>query len=134
MGILSVLLPEVATFLDDDAGDGPASRIWRLLSEVDRRTIARGAPIDDIVIWTLLMLEPMKEACEGERDRVSAAFAFLDPVIDRLAVPRRVADAVRRIVAILPRFVAGRTGKFARTGLFELASQIHDIERAALGR
>src|SRR6266545_3910163 len=131
LGILSVLLPELASFLDDDEGDGPTSRVWKLLGEVDRRTTARNAPLDDIVLWTLLMLEPMKEACEGERDRVSAAFAFLDPVIERLAVPRRVADAVRRIVAILPRLAAGRSGRFARTGLFELANQIHEIERAA---
>jgi poly(A) polymerase len=134
LGILSVLLPELASFLDDDEGDGPGSRVWKLLSEVDRRTVARGAPLDDIVLYTLLMLEPMKEACEGERDRVSAAYAFLDPVIERLAVPRRVADAMRRIVAILPRFTTGRTGRFARTGLYELATQIHDIERASKSR
>jgi poly(A) polymerase len=134
LGILSVLLPELASFLDDDEGEGPGSRVWKLLAEVDRRTVARGAPLDDIVLYTLLMLEPMKEACEGERDRVSAAYAFLDPVIERLAVPRRVADAMRRIVAILPRFTTGRTGRFARTGLYELATQIHDIERAARAR
>jgi poly(A) polymerase len=134
LGVLSVLLPELASFIDDDEGTGPASRVWKLLSEVDRRTVERGVPFDDIVLWTLLLLEPMKEACEGERDRVSAAFNFLDPVIERLAVPRRIADAMRRIVAILPRFSSGRTGRFARTGLFELASQIHDIERAARAR
>src|SRR4051812_8505644 len=131
LGILSVLLPELASFLDDDQGDGPVSRVWKLLSEVDRCTVANGAPLDDIVLWTLLLLEPMKEACEGERDRVSAAFAFLDPVIARLAVPRRVADAMRRIVAVLPRFAAGKTGKFARNALFDLATQIHEIELAA---
>ncbi len=131
LGILSVLLPELASFLDDDEGDGATSRVWKLLGEVDRLTTARSAPLDDIVLWTLLMLQPMKEACEGERDRVSAAFAFLDPVIERLAVPRRVADAMRRIVAILPRLATGRSGRFARTGLFELANQIHQIERAA---
>jgi len=134
LGILSVLLPELASFIDDDQGEGPSSRVWKLLSEVDRRTVARAAPLDDIVLWTLLMLEPMKEACEGERDRVSAAFAFLDPVIERLAVPRRVADAMRRIVAILPRFASGRTGRLARAGLYELVSQIHDIERASQTR
>jgi poly(A) polymerase len=134
LGILSVLLPELASFLDDDEGEGAGSRVWKLLTEVDRRTAARGAPLDDIVLYTLLMLEPMKEACEGERDRVSAAYAFLDPVIERLAVPRRVADAMRRIVAILPRFTTGRTGRFARTGLYELASQIHDVERSARAR
>ncbi len=133
LGVLSVLLPELASFLDDDE-TGAATRVWKLLSEADRRTVAKAAPLDDIVLWTLLMLEPMKEACEGERDRVSAAFAFLDPVIERLAVPRRIADAMRRIVAMLPRFAAGRTGRLARTGLYELASEIHDIERSSGAR
>jgi poly(A) polymerase len=134
LGILSVLLPELATFLDDDEGNGAGSRVWKLLAEVDRLTLARAAPLDDIVLWTLLMLEPLKEACEGERDRISAAFAFLDPVIERLAVPRRVADAVRRIVAVLPRLSSGRAGRFTRTGLHDLANEILTIERSAAAR
>jgi len=133
LGILSVLLPELATFLDDDAGDGTGTRVWKLLAEVDRRTLERGVPFDDIVLSTLLLLEPMKEACEGERDVVAAAYGFLDPVIARLAMSRRVADAVRRIVSILPRLGAGRAGRFARSGLSDLAMQIYDIERAARG-
>jgi poly(A) polymerase len=76
----------------------------------------------------------MKEACEGERDRISAAFAFLDPVIERLAVPRRIADAVRRIVAVLPRLTSGRASRFARTSLHDMAMEIVEIERAAAAR
>jgi poly(A) polymerase len=133
LGILSVLLPELATFLDDDPGDGAATRVWKLLAEVDRRTVERGVPFDDIVLSTLLLLEPMKEACEGERDRVAAAYAFLDPVMARLAMSRRVADAVRRIVSILPRLGGGKAGRFARSGLSDLAMQIYEIERAARG-
>ncbi|HMI89464.1 MAG TPA: polynucleotide adenylyltransferase PcnB [Polyangiaceae bacterium] len=133
LGILSVLLPELATFLDDDAGNGASTRVWKLLAEVDRRTLERGTPFDDIVLSTLLLLEPMREACEGERDRVAAAYGFLDPVIARLAMSRRVADAVRRIVSILPRLGANRAGRFARSGLADLATQIYEIERAARG-
>jgi poly(A) polymerase len=133
LGILSVLLPELATFLDDDAGDGAATRVWKLLAEVDRRTLERGTPFDDIVLSTLLLLEPMREACEGERDRIAAAYGFLDPVIARLAMSRRVADAIRRIVSILPRLGTGKAGRFARSGLSDLATQIYEIERAARG-
>jgi poly(A) polymerase len=75
----------------------------------------------------------MKEACEGERDRVAAAYGFLDPVIARLAMSRRVADAVRRIVSILPRLGSGRAGRFTRSSLSDLALQIYEIERAARG-
>src|SRR5882724_3733211 len=113
LGVLSVLLPELASYLDDEEGNAGGTRVWKLLSEADRRTVAKSAPLDDVVLWTTLLLEPMKEACEGERDRISAAFALLDPVIERLAVPRRVADAVRRIVAVLPRLASGRAGRFA---------------------
>jgi poly(A) polymerase len=130
-GILSILLPELASFLDDDEGHGSGSRVFRLLGEIDRRTRERSAPLDDIVLWTLLLLEPMKEACDGERDRISVAFAFLDPVIERLAVPRRIADAVRRIIAVLPRLSLGRAGRFARTGLFGLAREILEVEQGA---
>jgi poly(A) polymerase len=130
-GLLAVLLPELATFLDDDGS--AASRVFRLLGEIDRRTVERRAPLDDVVLFALLLLEPMKEACESDRDRISAAFAFLDPVIERLAVPRRIADAVRRIVAVLPRLTAGRAGRFARTTLYEPAAEIVEIDRIARG-
>jgi len=130
-GVLSILLPELATFLDDHSSSGGQNRIWRVLREIDRRTIEQTAPLDDTVLWTLLLLEPMKEACAGERDRTTAAFAFLDPVIERLAVPRRIADAIRRIVAVLPRLSAGRAGRFSRTVLYSTAAQILEIERAA---
>ena len=80
-------------------------------------TRARGRAPDDVVLWTVLLKEPLDEACAGERDRVRAAADFLDPVIERVAVPRRIADGVRRIVAILPRIASGRAGRFARTEL-----------------
>jgi poly(A) polymerase len=131
LGVLAVLLPELATYLDDDRGT--ASRVFRLLREIDRRTRERNVPLDDIVLWTLLLLEPMKEACEGERDRIGATFAFFDPVIERLNVPRRIADAVRRIVAVLPRLSAGRAGRFQRTTLYEQAAEIVEIDRIARG-
>ena len=102
--MLAVLLPELSTLLDDsDADDGATARVFRVLAAIDRHTQARGAPLDDVVLATLLLLEPMKEACAGARDRVSAAYQFLDPVIERLAMPRRMADAMRRIVAVLRR-------------------------------
>jgi hypothetical protein len=55
---------------------------------------------------------------------VDACHDFLEPVVERLAVPRRIADAVRRIVAILPRLAAGGASKFSRTPLYPLAKQL----------
>jgi poly(A) polymerase len=130
-GVLDVLLPELAAYLAD-AGDSDGL-VWRLLSEVDRRTDERGEPFDDIVLCTALLLEPMREACAGARDRVSAAHEFLEPVVDRLNVPRRIADAMRRIVALLPRLEAGRAGRFARTPLYGVAHQVVELSQAARG-
>ncbi len=128
-GVLDVLLPELAAYLTDrDAEDG---LVWRELGIIDQRTRERGEPLDDIVLWALLLLEPMREACAGVRDRVGAGFEFLEPVIDRLNVPRRIADAVRRIVAVLPRMEEGKAGRFSRTGLYALALEVLEVSQAA---
>lgn len=121
-GVLDVLLPELAAYLSDaQDGDGP---FWRLLTAIDDQTRERGAAFDDVVLCTALLIEPMREACGGTRDRIAAAFDFLEPVVDRLNVPRRIADAVRRIVAMMPRLESGRAGRFARTPLYDLAEQV----------
>jgi poly(A) polymerase len=132
-GVLDVLLPELAGLLyDEDDEDGPGRRVWRLLDHVDRRT-AEDGPLDDTVLWTLLLLEPMKEACEGARDRAAAVADFLEPLIERLAISRRYADGMRRIVAVLPRLTSGRAGRFARTEMFQLAVEVAAAELAARG-
>jgi poly(A) polymerase len=132
-GVLDVLLPELASLLyDDGEEEGPGRRVWRLLDYIDKRT-AEGGPLDDTVLWTLLLLEPMQEACDGVRDRAAAVADFLEPLIDRLAISRRYADGMRRIVAVLPRLTAGRAGRFARTEIFQLALEVAAADRVAHG-
>jgi poly(A) polymerase len=134
-GAMSVMLPELAAFLDDEeATDGGASRFFRLMDAIDSLTRSRGRAIDDIALWTLLLKEPLDEACAGEKDKIHAASEFLDPVIERVAVPRRIADGVRRIVAILPRLAAGKAGRFARTDLIVPALDVLEAELLAAGR
>jgi poly(A) polymerase len=131
-GVLDVLLPELATYLADlPEGD---DTLWRLLDEVDRRTKERGEPLDEVVLIAMLLIEPLREACIGARDRVEAAYRFLEAIVDRLNMPRRIAEPVRRIAAILPRIEAGRTGRFARTSLYPVAHEIASLYAAAQGR
>jgi poly(A) polymerase len=120
-GVLDVLLPELSTFLADQPED--ENVLWRVLDQVDRRTRREG-PLDDVVLMTTLLLEPLREACNGARDRVEAAHRFLEAIVDRLNVPRRIAEAVRRVVAILPRLEAGRAGRFSRTSLYPIAMEV----------
>jgi poly(A) polymerase len=132
-GVLDVLMPELSGLLYDAAVDeGSSHRLWRLLDHIDRRT-AESGPLDDTVLWTLLLLEPMKEACDGVRDRAAAVADFLEPIIERLAISRRYADGMRRIVAVLPRLVSGRAGRFARTDIFRLALEVAEADLAAAG-
>jgi poly(A) polymerase len=121
-GVLDELLPEVSTYLYDRPSDD--GTFWTLLSELDRWTEERGEPPDDIVLWTCLLFEPLLEACISEPESSSAAMDFLEPIIERLNVPRRVADAVRRIVAQLPRLYTGRPGRFSRTPLYAPACEV----------
>lgn len=128
-GILDVLLPELSSYLYD-APEGDR-RVWALLDEMDAYRLANSQPADDVVLLCSLLLEPMREACEGKRDRVTSGYDFLEPIVERLAIPRRIADAVRRIVAVLPRLEAERPGKFSRTPLYPLAAQVLEHSRAA---
>ncbi|MEZ4298400.1 MAG: hypothetical protein R3B70_25840 [Polyangiaceae bacterium] len=133
-GVLDVLLPELSALLyDDDAQEGPGRRLWRELAYIDERTAEEG-PLDDTVLWTLLLLEPLKEACDGARDRAGAVADFLEPLIDRLAVSRRYADGIRRIMSILPRVAQGRAGRFARTELFLPALTVAAASLTAEGK
>ncbi len=130
-GLLHLVLPELATLLDDDPSDGGASkRAWEMLREVDRRTLQSG-PVHDVVLLTVLLLEPIGEAVAGATDRVAAARDVVEPLTERLALPRRIADEMCRIVAILPRVASNRPGRLARTELYSLASEVVAIANAA---
>jgi poly(A) polymerase len=129
-GAIDVLLPELGAFLAD--ADRGAPVVWRLLAEIDRRNARDGSP-DDVVLWAALLLEPLREVCSGVRDRDAVAHEFLEPLVDRLNVPRRIADAVRRIVTVLPRLESGRPRRFARTPLYPLAAEVLELSRRAHG-
>ncbi len=124
-GALDVLLPELSSYLYDREAEDDT--FWRTLREIDARTAARGEPFDDIVLLTCLLFEPLLEACAGSSDAPAAALNFLEPIVERLSVPRRVADAIRRIVAQLPRLYVGRTGRFAQTSLFTMAREVLEL-------
>lgn len=128
-GLLDELLPELSAYLYDAAPDD--DRVWRLLDRIDIVTKEREAPPDDIVLLTLLLLEPLREACAGQHDRIASAHAFLEILTQRLAIPRRITDAMRRIIASLPRLEADKPGKFARTPLFAMAADVLAQSQAA---
>jgi poly(A) polymerase len=130
-GVLDVLLPELASFLADEPETGGFT--WRMLSVVDQWVSEHSEPLSDVVLCSILMIEPLLEACDGARDRMAAAGRFLEPIIDRLNVPRRVADSMRRVATVLPRLESGRVGRFSRGSIWEEIRQILEIRGLARG-
>lgn len=132
-GILDVLLPELAAlFYENDSDDSPGARAWRQLAYIDAQHEA-GEVLDDTVLWTLLLLEILKEACEGHRDRSAAAGDFIEGLAERLAITRRSADGMRRIVATLPRLRSGKSGKLARSESYGFALHVAEADRLSEG-
>ncbi len=100
-GGLAVLMPELAAFLDDAESTGSA--FWSRLGAVDRLTRERGKPLDDIVLLSALLREPLLEATAGARDVSRASGDFLQGIIDDIAMPRRIADGVQKIHMVIAR-------------------------------
>lgn len=133
VGAMAVLLPELAAFLDDDEATVDGSlRFFRKMDAIDKKTIEEGI-LDDVVLMTALMYEPLEEAATGVRDVMGAVNEFLEPIIERIAMPRRIADGMRRIMTMVPRIISGRVGRFARTDLFLPALDVAEIVLSARG-
>jgi len=130
MGMLDVLLPELSAYVADTGHEDVA---WKLLSGLDQLTKERGCPPDDIVLWTCLLLEPLDEACQDTPDRLRSAHDFLEPIIERLNLPRRSSDSVRRIVAMLPRLEQGKGNRFKKGALYPFAEEVLHLRRLARG-
>lgn len=60
------------------------------------RLVAIGSGDDLLVLMTALFYDMLEEAAAGMRDVMGAVNELLDPVIDRIAMLRRIADAIRR--------------------------------------
>jgi hypothetical protein len=100
--------------------------------QVDEQTRRNEAPPDDIVLWSALLLEPLLECVEGQKDRTRAAHEFLEPIVERLNLPRKMSDAMVRIVAMLPRLESGKSARMRKSALLPFAQQIHELRSAAL--
>ena len=128
-GVLDVLLPELSALLyENDRDDSPGARVWRQLAYIDAQHVA-GEVLDDTVHWTLLLLETLKEACEGHRDRSAAVGDFVEGLVERLAITRRCADGMRRIIATLPRLRSGKAGKLVRSESYGFALHVAEADR-----
>jgi poly(A) polymerase len=128
-GVLAVLLPELSSFLDDDPD---RTRVWPRLAAIDAAA-ARGECPTDAVLLSALLLEPIEEAIQGERDPASAVGDYLTELVARLAIPRRLTDRMRQILAIQRRLRESRVGSLGRRDYYPEAASLAAIDAAARG-
>lgn len=129
-GVLAGMLPEVASYFDDD---GPEAELtWGRLDAIDRRQRDRDLP-SDAVLLAALLLGPIEEAIEGVRDPSRAFGDFIDEVAERLVLPRRIKDRIRTIVASQGRLRSGRLGALPRRDYFYDAATLFAADQEARG-
>jgi len=129
-GILSVILPELASFLDDEGPDAPL--VWARLHALDQR-ILRGEQVSDAVLVTALLLGVIDDVLEGEPNPAAAYEDLMDSISDELAVPRRMKDRVRILWGCQSRLRSGRVGSLARREFFAEAAEVNEIDCEARG-
>ena len=131
VGALSVVLPELSAFLDDDA---PGSELlWGRLRAIDAVTEA-GRGITDNVLMGTLLLGLIEEAVDGADDWNSAFSDLMDELGERLAVPRRMKDRIRLITLAQRRLRTSKMKRIRQTEFFADAMMLFELQSRAEGR
>ena len=129
-GLLAVLVPELAAYVDD-VGEA-ADAVWKRLFVVDRLAREGHLPSDTILLSTLLM-SPAEEYMEGERDPAVAFDSFIEEMAMRFTVPRRIRERKRVLLSVQKRLRDGKIGNIARREFFADAALLHGIDCEARG-
>ena len=109
-GLLAVLLPDLAALLDDgeEGARSRATLVWRKLAALDAMTKARGVHYADESLCAVLLEDAVWEASGHDRDRVRAVGEFASSIVDRIAIPRRIVEAIGRLLHVKAKLGGGR--------------------------
>ena len=130
LGVLAELVPEVASFLDDDAPG--TARTWQRLLAIDRLHAENKSPSDAVLIAALL-LGPLEELLEGARDPAALFDEVMEDAAFRLALPRRLKERVRLMVITQRRLRHGKLGALTRRDFFVDAATLFALDQHARG-
>ncbi len=129
-GLLSVMIPELAAYLDDVGEE--ADDAWRRLCAVDRRAAQNRLP-NDAVLLSALLQSPAEEYMEGERDPALAFDAFVEEMAARFTIPRRIRERMRLLLSVQKRLRDGKIGNIAKREFFADAALLHGLDCEARG-
>jgi len=124
LGVLSVVLPELAVSLDDDAAR--SFSVWGRLDAIDA-SVKAGRPPADAVLMAALLLGPIEEAIDGAADPADAYEDFLRDVGESLEIPRRMKDQMRAIIGSQRRLRGGRGASLVRRPFYADAVQLFEL-------
>ena len=124
LGVLSVVLPELAVSLDDDAAR--SFSVWGRLDAIDA-SVKAGRPPADAVLMAALLLGPIEEAIDGASDPADAYEDFLRDVGESLEIPRRMKDQMRAIIGSQRRLRGGRGASLVRRPFYADAVQLYEL-------
>lgn len=130
VGVLSEVLPEVASFLDDDLER--AELTFGRLKAVDALAAEDRLP-SDAVLMAALLLGPIDEALEGATDVPVAYEEFVRELSLRLSLPRRLKDRIRLLTMAQRRLRTGRIQSISRREYFADAATLFALDRTARG-
>jgi poly(A) polymerase len=129
-GLLAVMLPELAAYLDD-VGDA-SDVVWRRLLAVDQRAALGQLPNDAILLAALLQ-SPAEEYMDGEKDPALAFDSFVEDLAMRFTIPRRIRERMRILLSLQRRLRDGKVGNIARREFFADAALLHGLDCEARG-
>ncbi len=129
-GLLAVMLPELAAYLDDVGEERDLA--WKRLLAVDRRAGEGNLPNDAILLAALLQ-SPAEEYMEGEKDPALAFDAFIEDMAARFTVPRRIRERMRILLSVQRRLREGKVGNLARREFFADAALLTGVDLEARG-
>ena len=135
-GLLAVLLPDLAALLDDgeEGARSRATLVWRKLAALDAMTKARGVHYSDEILCAVLLEDAVWEASGHDRDRVRAVGEFASSIVDRIAIPRRIVEAIGRLLHVKAKLGGGRIpARLVRSDVTEGAVELLAIEAHARG-
>ncbi len=110
-GVLATILPELASYLDDQEPDCCA--LWSRLKLVDSH-VAQGAQYDDALLLANLLWDPVAEALAGARRRVVAFEDFSSSINERYAMPRRLREQMRGCCLVQARLDRNDTSRIRK--------------------
>jgi poly(A) polymerase len=131
VGLLGVVLPEVAAHIEDQARG--AELMWGRLAAVDELKADGRLPTDTVLIAALLY-GPLEEAILGVSDPHAAFEEFFQELNPRLSVPRRMRDRIRLIFAAQRRFARGHAGGIRGRDFYAEACDLCEIRLRAEGK